>query len=163
MIGKIGAKPSATGAVKVAGIAAGLAKSAEAAAAKPATDAAKVTSPSQKVALKAPDTAAKRELVVRKPPIANVPLPVRKTYAVRLTSGKSIEALRLTWDLIKEMNRPILKGLETRFVEGPSPVGMPYRLIAGPMVTAPQARTLCSKLHKQHINCDVTVFHGRRL
>ena len=119
--------------------------------------------PLQNVALNTPATATKKALLVQKSPFTTMPLPVRKTYGVRLTAGHSVEALRLTWDLINEMNRPLLKGLSTRFVEGPSQVGMPYRLIAGPVQTAPQAQALCAKLHKQNLNCDVTVFQGRRL
>ena len=154
--------------LKVAALSAGIAKKASAAAkiiapVAAVASAAGAAASLQKVSLKTPAAEAKKALLVQKSPFTTMPLPVRKAYGVRLTAGRSVAALRLTWDLINEMNRPILKGLSTRFVEGPSQVGMPYRLIAGPVPTAPQAQALCAKLHKQNLNCDVTVFKGRRL
>jgi len=145
--------------LKVAALAAGISKSTQSDTQR-APDA---SGSVQKAAVSASDVAGVIQPMIRKSPFGTMPLPVRKSYGVRLTSGKSVEALRLTWDLINEMNRPIMKGLTTRFVKKPSSIGMPYRLIAGPMVSTGQAQTLCAKLHKQNINCDVTVFQGRKL
>ena len=149
--------------LKVAALAAGIAKSAESVLDKKPSPETVAPAAVKKVALKVEDAAPKAELVVKKSPFKTMPLPVRKSYGVRLTSGRTVESLRLTWDLINEMNRPILKGLQTRFIEGSSEMGMPYRLIAGPMVSTGQAKSLCDKLHQQNINCDVTVFQGRKL
>ena len=98
-----------------------------------------------------------------KPRIARIPLPVRKTYALKLHSGRSVESLRLTWDLLSEMNRPMLGKLKTRYIKTAGHVLSPYRLIAGPLRTSSSAKQICAKLHKQNINCDVTIFTGRRL
>ena len=147
--------------LKVAALAAGIAKSAHSAGTNSAkSDAGALV---QKAAVKASDVTEVVQPVSLKSPFKIMPLPVRKSYGVRLTSGQSVEALRLTWDLINEMNRPILKGLTTRFIERPSGIGMPYRLIAGPVVSTGQAQTICDKLHKQNINCAVTVFQGAKL
>ena len=149
-------------ALKVAAVGAGLAKSASSALVGDGkkTDMEAVI---KQASLSTPAETLPEKPIVQKSPFATMPLPVRKSYGVRLTSGQTVEALRLTWDLINEMNRPILKGLQTRFVEGPSTVGMPYKLIAGPMGSTQQAKNLCGKLLKQNIACDVTVFKGRKL
>ncbi len=122
---------------------------------------AKTAAAAKKLALNTP---AKEPVAVKpKPRIASVPLPVRKTYGLKLTSGRSVASLRLTWDLLTEMNRPILGGLKTRYVRSASRSNMPYRLIAGPLRSDSKASQICKKLHKQNINCVVTVFTGRRL
>lgn len=81
---------------------------------------------------------------------------------VRLTAGPSLDALRLSWSLMTERNSAELSALEPRYVVGNTP-SAPFILIAGPLRSGEDAKTLCANLLRKGIPCSVDTFTGNAL
>ena len=82
--------------------------------------------------------------------------------AVRIASGPSLDALRLSWSLLLEGNRPILKPLEARWVEMTGEAGS-FALLAGPLGSPEDATKICASLKAKRVPCSVTRFGGQPL
>ncbi|MFN3867993.1 MAG: hypothetical protein ACK4MF_02875 [Hyphomicrobiaceae bacterium] len=85
-----------------------------------------------------------------------------QSVGVRLTTGPSIDALRLSWSLLIERHGATLANLEPRYVAGGSSLA-PYSLIAGPIASDAAARKLCDDLRAKGIPCTVGTFTGNAL
>ncbi len=79
-----------------------------------------------------------------------------------IASGPSIDAVRLSWQLLLERNRSALKSLEPRFTESGSDPAV-YRLIAGPIANREEAGRVCDRLKTKQVRCSVTSFGGQPL
>ena len=86
----------------------------------------------------------------------------KKTFGLELAISTSPEALQLNWDLLNERHGDLLKGLSARAQPSPSDPTS-YRLVTGPFTSAQQAQSLCAKLKKQNVTCQVTGFGGDNL
>lgn len=85
-----------------------------------------------------------------------------QNIGVRLTTGPSVDALRLSWSLLIERHGAELGNLEPRYVAGGSSLA-PYALIAGPLAGDAAARKLCDDLLSKGIPCAVETFGGNAL
>ncbi len=81
---------------------------------------------------------------------------------VLIASGPSVDAVRLSWQLLVERNRSALKSLEPRFTESGGEQSV-YRLIAGPIANREDAARVCEKLKAKQVRCSVTTFGGQPL
>lgn len=80
-----------------------------------------------------------------------------------LATGPSVDALRLSWQLIQDQNSRQLKSLEPRYVEGTAEPGS-FQLIAGPVETKEEAQRVCQRLKAKQVRCSVTpTFAGQPL
>jgi hypothetical protein len=86
----------------------------------------------------------------------------KKKFGLELAISTSPEALQLNWDLLSERHGALLKGLSARAQPSPGDPSS-YRLVAGPFTSAQQAQSLCAKLKKQNVACQVTGFGGDSL
>ncbi len=86
----------------------------------------------------------------------------RPSVGVRLSTGPSIDALRLSWSLMTERFAADLTGLEPRYVAG-GPPSAPFALIAGPIAGDAEARSLCAGLLAKGMPCVVDTFTGNAL
>jgi len=84
------------------------------------------------------------------------------TIGVRLSSGPSVDALRLAWSLLNERHVAELSGLEPRYLAG-GPAAAPFELLAGPLPDTASATTLCAKLVARGVPCSVGAFAGNAL
>lgn len=90
------------------------------------------------------------------------PSPPAVQAGVRLSSGPSVDALRLSWSLMSERYGVELAGLEPRYVSGGN-AASPYALIAGPVADKEQAKSLCANLQQKGIPCSVDDYKGNAL
>ncbi len=81
--------------------------------------------------------------------------------AVELSSGPSLDALRLNWSLLADRHPAALKNLEARYMSAGD--GSPYQLLAGPINTADEATRVCAQLKARKVACRVTGFAGNAL
>lgn len=81
--------------------------------------------------------------------------------AVELSSGPSLDALRLNWSLLAERHGGSLRNLEPRYTNGGE--GQPYQLVAGPINSPEQAARVCADLRAKKVSCRVTGFTGNAL
>lgn len=86
----------------------------------------------------------------------------KKAFGLELAVSTSPEALQLNWDLLTERHSELLKGLSAR-TQASAADPSSYRLVAGPFTNAQQAQSLCAKLKKQNVTCQVTGFGGDNL
>ena len=83
-------------------------------------------------------------------------------YAVQLDSAVSLDALRMRWGLLVERHGSTLATLQPRYL-APRAQGGPYRLLAGPLTTAADAKGICGELRGQLPACSTTDFGGEPL
>lgn len=82
--------------------------------------------------------------------------------AVIIASGPSVDAVRLSWQLLVERNRSALKSLEPRYTESGGEQSV-FRLIAGPIANREDAARICDKLKPKQVRCTITSFGGQPL
>lgn len=88
--------------------------------------------------------------------------PAAKVLGVTISSGESVDALRLSWGLLSEKNAA-LKTLEPRYVVGGDVANPTYDLIAGPIKTTGEAKRVCKTLTANSVPCKVGEFVGEAL
>lgn len=86
----------------------------------------------------------------------------KRKFGLELAVSTSPEALQLNWDLLNERHGEVLKGLSARAQPNPNDPSS-YRLVTGPFTSAQQAQSVCAKLKKQNVTCQVTGFGGDNL
>ncbi len=95
-------------------------------------------------------------------PTAKPAEPARPPQGLLLASGPSLDAVRLSWQLLIENNRAVLRKYEPRFVESSTDGGL-FQLIAGPAGTPEEAARACERLKAKQIRCSVTPYRGHPL
>ena len=88
--------------------------------------------------------------------------PVRQAFAVQLAAAPSLDALRLSWSLLRDRHGGALASLQPRFVP-PRAEGGPYRLLAGPLPSKADADKVCADLGKGRQGCFSTSYVGEPL
>ena len=83
-------------------------------------------------------------------------------YGVQLASGPTVGTLRVSWNLLNERHKGVLKGLEPRYAPPADPTAE-MALVAGPLATAEEAARVCSNLRAKRITCAVVSFDGKAL
>src|SRR5262249_9639585 len=87
--------------------------------------------------------------------------PSRSAYGVQLAAGPSLDAMRLSWTVLRERHGAVLAALTPRVV-APRGEG-PYRLVAGPLPTRAEADKVCADLGVGRQGCFATSFMGEPL
>ncbi len=88
--------------------------------------------------------------------------PARQSFAVQLAAGPSLDALRLSWSLLRERHAGALGTLQPRFVP-PRTDGGPYRLLAGPFQSKAEADKACTDMGVSRKSCFPTAYIGQPL
>lgn len=86
-------------------------------------------------------------------------------FGVRLASAPSLDALRLTWNAMRERHGETLRGLKARYVkQNPANAGAgPYTLVAGPVAKPTDVLEICAGLGGESLECALIPFEGRTL
>lgn len=87
--------------------------------------------------------------------------PAPQPMAVELSSGPSLDALRLNWSLLSDRHPAALKNLEARYTNAGE--GQPYQLVAGPLGSPEEAARVCAQLKAKQVGCRITGFGGNAL
>ena len=82
---------------------------------------------------------------------------------IQIATGPSVDALRISWMLLSERHKEILRRYEPRFVPSTGASGPGYRLIAGPIENAAAANRVCTELRARRVTCGVSAFGGEPL
>ena len=88
--------------------------------------------------------------------------PAQQAFAVQLAAGPSLDALRLSWNLLRERHGSALGPLQPRFVS-PRTAGGPYRLLAGPLPSKADADKVCTDMGVSRKGCFTTAYVGEPL
>ena len=89
--------------------------------------------------------------------------PAAKPIGVQISSGSSIDSLKLSWSLLADRHADALKNLQARYVETGDPAAPNFDLIAGPIKSKSEAARVCKALAAKNIPCKVGDFAGEAL
>ncbi len=81
---------------------------------------------------------------------------------IEVASGPSLDAVRLSWQLLQDSHKSTVRNLEPRVVEVPGDPSS-WRLIAGPVASDAEAEKLCLRLRQRRIACSVQPLTGKPL
>lgn len=87
----------------------------------------------------------------------------QRPIGLRVATGPSIDALRLSWSVLTDRHGDTLKSLEPRYVTGIDESGLTYDLVAGPVKTAAEAQRVCAELQGKGIRCTIGEYAGEAL
>lgn len=94
---------------------------------------------------------------------AAVVKPASKPVGVQISSGASVDSLRLSWSLLADRHADTLKNLEARYVARGDEAAPTYDLIAGPVKSKSEAQRVCKALAAKNVPCKVGDFLGEAL
>lgn len=86
-----------------------------------------------------------------------------KPVGVQISSGASIDSLRLSWSLLAEQHADTLKNLEARVVDKGDAANPNFNLVAGPIKSKAEAIRVCKALAARNVPCKVGEFTGETL
>ena len=86
--------------------------------------------------------------------------PAPKPVGVKISSGASVDSLRLSWSLLAEKHATALKALEPRYTTAGDPANPTYDLVAGPLKSKTEAARVCKALAAQGVPCTVGAYVG---
>ncbi len=89
--------------------------------------------------------------------------PAAKPIGVQISSGASIDSLRLSWSVLADRHGDALKNLQARYVESGNSEAPNFDLIAGPIKSKTEAARVCKALAAKNIPCKVGDFAGDAL
>jgi hypothetical protein len=91
--------------------------------------------------------------------VKSAPQPV----GLKLSTGASVDSLRLSWSLLSEKHGDALNRLEARYTSGGDEFNPTYDLVAGPIKSKAEAVKICKALTAKGVACTVGTFAGDAL
>ena len=88
-----------------------------------------------------------------------VPAPV----GIKISTGASVDSLRLSWGLLAEKHGDALGHLEPRYTTSGETANPTYDLVAGPLPSRADATRVCKTLADRGVACAVDGFRGEAL
>lgn len=82
---------------------------------------------------------------------------------VLLATGPSVDSLRLNWTILNDRHADAVKSLKPRYVVSGKADKRVYSLVAGPVASREQARSLCREMTEKGLACEVSIYRGNAL
>jgi hypothetical protein len=79
---------------------------------------------------------------------------------VLLATGPSLDSLRLSWQILNDRHGASMKTLQPRYVVSGKPEERTYGLVAGPLETVADAKSVCKTMADNGIACEVSQYRG---
>jgi hypothetical protein len=79
---------------------------------------------------------------------------------VLLATGPSLDSLRLSWQILNDRHGAAMKTLQPRYVVSGKPDERTYGLVAGPLETVADAKSVCKTMTDNGIACEVSQYRG---
>lgn len=89
--------------------------------------------------------------------------PAPKPVGVQISSGASVDSLRLSWSLLADRHSDALKNLEPRYLATGNADNPVFDLLAGPIKSRAEAAKVCKALAAKNVPCKVGNFGGEAL
>ena len=89
--------------------------------------------------------------------------PAPKPVGVQISSGASVDSLRLSWSLLADRHGDALKNLEARYLSTGNADNPAFDLVAGPIKSRAEAAKVCKALAAKNVPCKVGNFGGEAL
>lgn len=82
---------------------------------------------------------------------------------IKISTGASVDSLRLSWGLLADKHGDALGNLEPRYLAGGDKSNPTYDLVAGPLPSKADAAQVCKTLAQRGVACTVGGFNGEAL
>ena len=82
---------------------------------------------------------------------------------IKISTGASVDSLRLSWGLLADKHGDALGNLEPRYTAGGNTANPTYDLVAGPLPSKADAARVCKTLAQRGVACTVGSFGGNAL
>ena len=79
---------------------------------------------------------------------------------ILLATGPSLDSLRLSWQILNDRHGASMKALQPRYVVSGKPEERTYGLVAGPLETVADAKSVCKTMTDNGIACEVSQYRG---
>lgn len=79
---------------------------------------------------------------------------------VLLATGPSVDALRLSWTILNDRHADAVRTLHPRYVVSGKDNERTYGLVAGPLETVADAKSVCKTMSERGIACEVSQYRG---
>ena len=89
--------------------------------------------------------------------------PAAAPIGIQIARGPSVDALRLSWNLLTDRHGTELQNLEPRYTNASDANGEAFELIAGPVNSTADAQKICKELQAKAVPCRVGSFGGDAL
>ncbi len=80
--------------------------------------------------------------------------------ALRLGSAPSVDAVKLNWSILNDRHADAVHDLHPRYVPQGKGAERTYALLAGPVASPEQAKTLCKLMVDRGFACEVSTYRG---
>jgi len=80
--------------------------------------------------------------------------------ALLLGSAPSVDAVKLNWSILSDRHGDAIRNLHPRYVAQGKGAERTYALLAGPVDSAEQAKTLCKLMLDRGFACEVSTYRG---
>lgn len=87
----------------------------------------------------------------------------KQPIGVKISTGASVDSLRLSWSLLSGKHRDALDNLEARYTTGGDNLNPTYDLVAGPLPSTAEAIRVCRTLAQRGVPCTIGGFDGDAL
>lgn len=94
---------------------------------------------------------------------AVVTRPGATALGVVISSGETVDGLRLSWSALSERYGSVLSGLEPRYMLSTDPSGASFELVAGPIASQANAEETCQQIRAANLPCRVGAYGGNAL
>lgn len=82
---------------------------------------------------------------------------------VILARGTTIDTLRLNWSILTDRHADAVRNLHPRYVVNGKGSDRTYGLVAGPVASAAEAKSLCKVMESRGMPCEVSTYRGNAL
>ena len=89
--------------------------------------------------------------------------PAAKPLGVQISSGASVDSLRLSWSLLSDKHGDTLKNMQPRVVASGDEANPSFNLVAGPVKSRVEAAKVCKALAARNVPCKIGAFAGEAL
>jgi TolA-binding protein len=89
--------------------------------------------------------------------------PATPPIGIQIARGPSVDALRLSWNLLTDRHGTELQNLEPRYMSASDANGEAFELVAGPLKSTAEAQKICRELQAKAVPCKVGAFNGDAL
>lgn len=89
--------------------------------------------------------------------------PAAKPVGVQISSGASVDSLRLSWSLLSDRHADSLRNLQPRYTAHGDESAPTFDLIAGPIKSRAEAMKICKALAAKSVPCKIGDYLGEAL
>ena len=93
-------------------------------------------------------------------PTATATAPKPAQIGLLLGNAPTVDAVKLNWTILNDRHADAVRNLRPRYVAMGKGAERSYALLAGPVASPEQAKTLCKLMADRGVACEVSTYRG---